>query len=263
MVDNYRTVKRVVAVLNLIASSPRPLRLTEIATTADIPLSSAHLLLQELVKCGVVQRVHEREYDLGHELLGLSVRVLRRINLLDLARPVMRRLVERTGQDVFLAIPSGDSMMYVERINGPHSLRLEIPMGVARAVHSTAIGQLYLAHLTPRRAEAIIESADLFRFTSHTITEPQRILKRLGQVRSRGVAITDQESVDGIVGIAAPIYGEGREMVGALSLSVFRTVGLSKKEEFAEELRTSCAMLSAHLESNRSTPVSSGESDMA
>ena len=247
MSESYRTVRRIVAILHMVAVSSGPLRLTDIATALDIPFSSAHLLLQELTKEGMIRRAGDREYEPGLEFVALGVQITKRLKVLEVARPIMHDLMVQTTQDVFLAIPSGVGMMYIERINGPESFRLEIPLGVPRALHSTAIGQLYLAQQDPARADELIEKMDLYPATPHTVVDRSALRERIAETRLAGMAITDQESVDGIMGLAAPIFDFSDQLVGALSLSVFVTLGRVRRDEFSDNLKVACADVSRRM----------------
>lgn len=247
MPDQYRTVRRLVEVLRLVTESAAPVRLVDVATTLGIPMSSAHVLLQELTKQRMIRRLPGAEYEPGAELVALGVQLTKRLKVLDAARPVMSELMEATTQDVFLAVPTDAGMMYVERVNGPDSLRLDIPMGVPRPMHSTAIGHLYLAQQDPVTAGRLIDALELAPATPHTITSHRALRARIAQTRKAACAVTDQESVDGIMAFAAPIFDYSGRLVGALSLSVFRTVGMSRRQYLSDELGAACRAVSERL----------------
>lgn len=233
--------------LDLFSSHGAPLRLAEIAESLQIPPSSAHLLLQELVAEGIVSRVDGHRYEPDAEFFALGVKIAGRLKVRSVAYSAMVALMENTHQDVFLAVPATVGMMYVERVNGPDSRRLDIPMGVPRALHSTAIGQLYLAQLAPERADALIDEIDLVPSAVNTITNRDQLRKRVAETRDRGIACTDEESVDGIVAIAAPILGPSGTLEGALSMSVFATIAKSHAEEFTQRLEEACVDLSHRM----------------
>nr|WP_245664934.1 IclR family transcriptional regulator C-terminal domain-containing protein [Nocardia sienata] len=55
--------------------------------------------------------------------------------------------------------------------------------------------------------------------TDNTITDSGELDRELEQVRRRGVAFDHQEAIRGIVGVAAPIFGPGGGVLGAVSSS--------------------------------------------
>jgi IclR family acetate operon transcriptional repressor len=74
----------------------------------------------------------------------------------------------------------------------------------------------------------MIRKQGLRRFADHTLTDPEAFLAELAQTRKRGYAISDGEGFDGILGIAAPMYGLGGELVAALQSSM-SAAGLNEK----------------------------------
>jgi len=247
MSEGYRTVRRIIAVFNLLSKSSEPLTLTEIAETLGIPLSSAHLLLRELMKEGLVRQVEDRQYVAGVALISLGAMVISRLDVLSVARPVMRDLARRTGQDVYLAIPGQDCMIYVERVLGSMSLRIDIPLGVSRPLHSTSVGQLFLSQIDRKRSEELLSELTMTAVTPFTIVDRDQLRKRIDETRERGYSQTDQENVEGIVALSAPIVDISNQMVGALSLSVFRTHANKFHDELVRNLVAGCAEVSLHL----------------
>lgn len=256
MSEGYRTVRRIAAVLNLLTRSSEPLRLSEIAKTLDIPLSSAHLLLGELMKEGLVRQVDDRQYVPGAELISLGAMVISRLDVLNAARTVMNQLANETRQDVYLAVPSQSGMVYVERVLGPLSLRLEIPLGIPRPLHSTSVGQLFLSQIDRKRSEELMSELTMTTFTPFTIVDRDQLRKRIEETRERGYSLTDQENVEGIVAFSAPIFDFRNQMVGALSLSVFRTHAREFQDELIQGLLAGCFEVSVHL-GHKSTGSSS------
>jgi DNA-binding IclR family transcriptional regulator len=224
-----------------------PQRLVDLARTVEAPTSSTHLLLRELVKTGFVRVTQDRRYAPGPGLVSLSLRLVDGMHIIDVARPVMRQLLNRVDEDVYIALPQDRSIVYAYRMMASHSLRLEIGLGVPRALHATAVGQLFLATLAEQECAELLETLDLTPRTPYTLTDRATLESRLANIRERGWSRTDQENYENVVAYAVPVYGPDGRMVLALSLSVVRSRSLGRDDELSRELRTAAEDLTSIL----------------
>jgi len=245
--SGHRPVRRAVSLLEAMVVQPEPQRLVDLARTVAAPTSSTHLLLRELVKTGFVRVTQDRRYAPGPALVSLSLRLVDGMHIVDAARPVMRRLLNKVDEDVYLALPQDRVIVYAYRMMASHSLRLEIGLGVPRALHATAVGQLFLATLAEQECAELLDGLELTPHTPYTLTERAQLESRLAQIRERGWSRTDQESFENVVAYAVPVYGPDGRMVLALSLSVVRNRSLGRDEELSRELRAAGESLTSIL----------------
>jgi IclR family acetate operon transcriptional repressor len=117
-----------------------------------------------------------------------------------------------------LAIPSGDEVVYIAKVDSPHSVRMASQIGALNPMHCTALGKAILAHYASDRVDGIIAKG-LPRRTSHTLTTPERLRDELERVRSKGFATDDQENELGVRCTGAPIFDYTGKVVGAISVS--------------------------------------------
>jgi DNA-binding IclR family transcriptional regulator len=257
--ESFRTVSRIVRVLELLASTEEPLRLTDVARILKIPFSSTHILLQALVQLELAEfSTNDRRYVLGPRLRRLGVRVVSRLGVLEVARPRIVQLVSRIDEDIYLALYEGASFSHVERFSSSHKLRLDIALGVPRPLHSTAVGKLYLASLNTTELNRLLAQLPLERFTPFTITQPEELRQQLERVRRDGFAVSDQESIEGITSTAAPIYSATGALVAAVTSPIPRSRYLDRKEIVAAAIVETAADISAALgwePNNISPPV--------
>jgi DNA-binding IclR family transcriptional regulator len=242
--EAYRPVRRTLAILNALVASDEPLRLVDGAREIGAPTSSAHLLLKEMVNAGLLTVTADRRYEPGPALVGLSLAVVHKQRLVQVAKPVMRALVEATGEDVYIAVPLDRSIVYADRLLSKGSLRLDIALGVPRELHATAVGQLFLAMLPPDECAEILATASLDPYTPYTITDASELQAKLRLIREHGYATTDQERYENIIAMAAPVIDASGDMAAALSLSVVRGRGLGHELGMARQVCESAAELS-------------------
>jgi DNA-binding IclR family transcriptional regulator len=141
----------------------------------------------------------------------------------------------------------GSEIMYVFNLESTQAIRMRSDVGVRKPAYCTAEGQAILAFQPADVIERVVRDGLAAR-TPQTVTDPQTLRKVLEGVRARGCAIEDEESELGMRCIAAPLRGDGGEVVAAIGLAgpVSR---LSKKalSTFIPHVIETAAAISARL----------------
>ncbi len=212
-----RGVERAVALLHRFTADPL-LDLARAARHLNVSRSTAYRVLRSLEAGGLVVYDRERRaYHLSLAVARLGQVALSRIDLRSVARPYLQRLVEATGESVFLLVVEGRSAVVIDTLASEAPLKLTYPVGTPWPLHAGASNRVLLAHLPPEQIEEIL-AGPLPRVTSRTITDPDRLRAELERVRRRGYAYSNGELTPGVVGIAVPILCAG-QLMGALAVA--------------------------------------------
>jgi DNA-binding IclR family transcriptional regulator len=213
-----KSAVRVLDLLELVAASATPLSLSELSRRLGIPKSSNAALLETLVTRGYLSRDVSGGYRIDHSLSrgwvgGLNGR------LLTVARPVMRKLAETTGETVFLGVLTEEGkVQYLDKVVSAKAVRYDAEITELRPAYATSIGKVLLACLDDSTRAPAIRSQSLRHLTPRTITTPAALEAELDRIRRAGLAVNVDERVVGAAGVAAPIYA-GARVVAALNLS--------------------------------------------
>src|SRR5256884_4987596 len=122
-------------------------RLSRIANTAGLPISTVHRILQELVAHGWVREGEEHDYVLGPGLMRLAARAADDSDLARAARPALRALCERSGYTVHFGVRQGDEAVYIDKLEGRGAYGMRSRIGASLPLHCTAIGKAILPAL--------------------------------------------------------------------------------------------------------------------
>lgn len=210
---------RVLRLLAAFTPESAELTLSELSRRADLPLSTAHRIVDELLRWGAVERDAEGRYRVGLRLWEIGALAPRGIGLRDAAMPFLEDLYEATHENVQLAVLDGTEALYVERISGREAVSVRTRIGGRLPLHATGVGLVLLAHADPALQEEIL-AGPLRRFTAKTITSPQALRRVLADVRLSQFAVADGQVELIALSVAAPIYGPTDEVVAALSIVV-------------------------------------------
>lgn len=215
-----RAVGRTLALLDFLSRADAPMGTREIARSLGLPLSATHRLLEALERHGFARRdPASRKFALSTRILELGMRLLDKLDVRQVALPVMREVRDRSEETVTLYMVEGTERVCVERLESQQAVRWVIRVGSRMPLHMGAPGKVLLAHLPPDQQHAVLRGT-LHRFTEHTIVNPEELRLQLQEIRSQGYARSTGEHIPDSRTVAAPIWGYGdRGVVAALAIS--------------------------------------------
>src|SRR5690606_4494977 len=138
-------------------------------------------------------------WRLGPRLLALASRSWSQFDLRAALEPELRALRDHTGETVHLAVPDGNAMMYVEKLESAGPVRMASRVGGRLMLHSSAVGKAYLAALPPARLDTLLTGLPLPARMPSTRATPEALRAELEQVRRQGYAVDNEENEAGIV----------------------------------------------------------------
>jgi len=209
-----QSLARGLTILDLLGQSPSGASITEVAEILGVDKGSASRLMSTLAKHGYAEKDPvTRRYTLGPQIIRLSGSLLTRNPLYASAKPFLKQLMERTGECAHLAILAQGKALYIDQVESPATLRVNVRVGQMAPLHCTALGKILLAY-----SSAELPSFQQA-FTPNTITEPKALQQHLEAVRQQGFALDNEEFDPGVCCIAVPVYDINNNVVGAMGIS--------------------------------------------
>jgi DNA-binding IclR family transcriptional regulator len=213
-----RTVtSKVLAILAAFDSDHTSLTLSDISRRAGLPLATTHRLVHELVEWRALSRDPAGGFRVGLRLWELGQ--LAPVRLQDAAHPWLQELFATTRENVHLAVRDGMEVLYVDKIYGRRAVPIVSRVGGRLPMHATGVGKALLAHQPDWFIRSYL-GRPLERPTARTITDPTLLARELQQVRTRGVAVTDEEMTLGTCSLAVPVRDVDGEVVAAVGIVV-------------------------------------------
>lgn len=217
--NTIKSLDRAMEVLEFL-SAAQGKALTALATEMGQSPATVYRILVTLQGRGLVEfDAEEQVWHIGAQAFVIGARFLRRTSLVDRARPILRRLMEATGETANLGMERDGQVLFLSQVETHSNIRAFFPPGTLSPLHASGIGKALLARLEPDRLERMLARASLERFTEHTITTSTALLADLAQIRARGFAIDNEEKSAGMRCIAAPVFDVNREAVAGISVS--------------------------------------------
>ncbi|MGI5404826.1 IclR family transcriptional regulator [Streptomyces sp. CA-135486] len=242
------TADRALDILLLFGDERLILSATEVATHLGVARSTAYRYLQSLTSNGFLEENDGGSgFRLGPRVLDLARLARKGVGLSDLARPVMRTLVERTEVPALLTRRAGAAVVCLEREEAGHTLRLSYERGQVLPVNAGAAALALLAWAPEEELDELL-AEPLARFTDATYTDPGELRAHLADIREQGYAVGRGELDPDVLGIAAPVRAEDGRVIAAISIAALsHRVPDEKIEQYVIPVREAADELSRQV----------------
>jgi IclR family transcriptional regulator, acetate operon repressor len=215
-----QSLVRALAILNRLAESDDGTTLTDVAQQVGLSPSTAHRLLTTLEQERYVRFDGERRlWSVGVQAFVAGSAFVRSRNVVAMARPHMRALMEESGETVNLAVEDKGEAIYLAQVECRQMMRALATPGARVPLHCSSVGKALLSSLPEAQLSKILHRHGLPRLTLKTIHAPAALRDDLVRIRERGYAIDDEEHAVGLRCVAAVVFDEFEEPVAALSIS--------------------------------------------
>ncbi|MBI1620103.1 IclR family transcriptional regulator [Aquamicrobium zhengzhouense] len=248
-VQGTAAFSKFMTVLQAIADNPGQLDIGKLTRQVQFPRATTYRIVAGLMAEGLVTQDGDAgTFALGNRLIMLASRTWEQSDLRTTARPFIEALRNATNETVHLAVPSGDGMAYIDKLESPNAVRMMTRIGARVEFHSTSVGKAYLAALPDDEAKQIIATLALPRFTDHTFTEANAFYDEICKTRARGYSYDHEENEPDIRCFGSMIYDRSGQPVACVSISIpLYRYSDDRHDEFANLIRTTAASITNAL----------------
>lgn len=211
------TVAKGFAVLEVLARSRRPLRLTALTEALGFQKSNVHRLLATLIELGYVEKDHETSrYFASLKAWELGVAIISTNSLRRTVSPYLQKLHQLTGDTALLAVPVGHEVLFLDRVAPARALRYTPLNGTRAPMVSTAAGRVFLSAMDDPGAAVARGVAEQ---RADRGFSAESVIADLAEVRRRGYAMLDGGLLPGSRSVSAAIEGPDGAPVAAVTIS--------------------------------------------
>jgi IclR family transcriptional regulator, KDG regulon repressor len=215
--SNLSSVENALKILECFTIEETEKRVTQIAIELDLAKSTVSRLLKTLLNKGYVKKNPEtQKYSLGTKILTLYSSLMSEMEVKE-AHNILEELAKETSESVQLAELEGSSVIYMEQIKSSYPIQIFAHIGRINPLHCTSSGKLLLAYQKESEIDKLLEM-DFHKYTSSTVTNPVILKEQLKEIKKLGYCYIQNEFIDGIVSIAAPIRDYNKNIIAAVSL---------------------------------------------
>ena len=211
-----QVIARAADVLRALEGNDQGLSLGHLAKQLNLPKSTVQRIVAALDSENfVIAASPQAGVRLGPALVRIARSV--RCGLVDIARPCLEELAQKTGETVDLALLKGAEAVFMDHIEGAHRLRAVSAVGVSFPLHCSANGKAMLSALSDPGLAKMKKQIHLTRFTPNSLSSWRQLQAEIEKIRQTGIAYDIEEHTLGISAVGAPIIGPEGE-IAAISI---------------------------------------------
>lgn len=217
--NTNQSLDRAIDILECLAGA-QGLTLSEVAERLDMAPATVFRVLHTCETRRLTEIDPENQtWHIGAELFRLGSAFLMRNSLVERARPVMRQLMEATGETANIGIEREGEILFLSQVETQSNIRAFFQPGTRAPLHASGIGKALLSQYDRARIDRLLPEARLEEFTMKTLFDKDQLLAELDLIHRRGWALDDEERTHGMRCVAAPITDFTGEAVGGISVS--------------------------------------------
>ncbi|SMX51079.1 IclR family transcriptional regulator [Actibacterium lipolyticum] len=218
--EGVQSVARALTLLKMLSQADDGMRVSDIARSSGLAVSTAHRLLTTLEMHGFAQFEPDTAlWHVGREAFAVGAAFGRRRNFVAPALPFLRRLRDVTRETANLGILDHDQLVTISQVESREIMRAISPPGGRVPVFCSGMGKAILATWEDADIRALASRVGMPAMTSKSLRTVDDALADIALTRSRGYAIDDEEHVIGLRCIAAVVWSAQAEAACAISVS--------------------------------------------
>lgn len=233
-----KSINRCLDIIEALAEERRGISLKQLALKVKMNQSTVFRVLNTLLQRGYVEQdPTTRQYSLGIKILELGSSLLEEMELYTQILPFMGRLREECDETVALGILRDGGVFILASVSGSLPDSVYVRQGGRYPFHCTALGKVLCAYLAEDELDQLVKVAKMEKYTSNTVTDRVPYTELLQSVRRAGLAIEDEEFLEGMVSLAAPLRNHQGKVVAGLSILLPKIRYKCREEELAALLK--------------------------
>lgn len=220
MQEIVQSVDRALSILEVLSDYEDGLGITEISEKVDLHKTTVYRLLTTLIYKGYIkQNQNTSKYSLSLKLFELGNKKVEKMNLVSVAEPYLKELMEKTNEVVHLAVREESELVYVSKVEPQKSMKMYTRIGMRKPMYCTAMGKAMMSQMTEEELRKIWDESNVQKLTSNTIVDFGKFKENLKYIRISRYAMDDQEVEEGIRCLGTVVKDYKSRVCGAISIS--------------------------------------------
>ena len=185
------------------------------------PLDDTLMILIGAMALGMVQINwgQKKRYTIGLTAYRIGINYTNNLNIMNIMEPELKKFAHEIGKTVFFGVRSDIEVVYICKFEPENPIITTATVGSRIPMYCTSLGKAILAYSEPEILQPLLKRMTFVKRTERTITDPDRLMQELMQVREQGYALDAREMEEHAECVGAPVFGADGGLVGAVSVS--------------------------------------------
>lgn len=216
-ITRVQSIDRAVAILDCFSEEKKELKLSEISERLGLNKSTVHGIISTLKYHGFISQDEEtQKYKLGIRFVQFGDLVINSMNIRNAAVPVIDAVCEKIEETVHVAMLDGLDVVWIEKRECTKSIKTSTKIGARLPAYTTADGKIIICYQNKDKIKNYLPKR-IPQYTKNTITNKGEFIKKLEEMKKNGYAIDNEEYVEGLKCVAAPIFDHDGKVRFSLS----------------------------------------------
>ena len=237
-VTTIRSVEKALDIIEWLAHERTMVSLKSLSKSVGLNQSTVFRILKTLEQRGYVEQdTSTKQYGLGMKVIELGSSLLEEMEVYTQALPFMQKIRDECNETVALGILKEKEVFILASAAASRPDSLYIRQGDRHPVYCTALGRVLTAYLAEDELDDLLFDMNLHKFTEKTVVDKKMFLLSLEEVRATGIAIEDEEFIEGNISLAVPLRNHQAKVLGGLSIAIPKTRFATKRDELSSLLK--------------------------
>jgi IclR family transcriptional regulator, acetate operon repressor len=139
--------------------------------------------------------------------------------LIKVSHELLKQLAQESHETAQLAVREGNHAIFIDSAISNQVITISGRLGELTPLHCTAHGKALILDYDTAELEAVFSKHPLEAYTKNTVTSVKQLAAICKETRKRGYATDNEEYVEGIRCVAAPVRAEDGQVIGAIGIS--------------------------------------------
>lgn len=205
-VKKVQSIDRAVSILECFSEDKKELKLSEISEKLGLNKSTVHGIITTLKYHGFISQNEEtQKYKLGIRFIEFGDLVINSLNIRNAALSVIDEICEKIEETVHVAMLDGIDVVWIVKKECTKSIKTSTKIGARLPAYTTADGKMILCYIDKNKIKNYLPK-QIPKYTQNTITNKSLFYKSLDEINENGYTIDNEEFIEGIKCVAAPIF---------------------------------------------------------
>lgn len=227
-----KTLDNAIQVLNCFTQEKKTWGVRELARELNTSHTAINRILKTYEKNGfLTQDKESKKYYLGLKFVEFSQIIRERMSITEHILPVMEKIAQRTKESIFLTWKENTEGVTLAIAESEERIKFSVSIGTRTPLYVGASCKVIMAHLSEDEQIQVVEDG-FQRFTEHTTTDMESLLKELHEIKEQGWSYTCGEYTDQVFGLGVPLFEKSDQVVASVTIAgpQYRLNDKKKKE---------------------------------
>jgi DNA-binding IclR family transcriptional regulator len=214
---SVRVLEKAIRIFDIFAYGDESYTLAEIRKKTGLPKTTVFRILKTFELAGFFKYdATQEKYSLGLRFLELGGLVYSSLSVRKTAAPYMDALSNSLRATILLGVMKDDQLLYIDKREMDSIIRVTSHIGLKRPPYFGMLGMTLLAYMDDKEKERLLMLYPPTKITSKTVTNINKIMKKLDEAKREGYYMEQDEIVEGLLGIGVPIRDFSGNVIAAL-----------------------------------------------